>query len=64
MNGVFVTFIGWSVAGWFICLCLKERIASFRVSFMKTPVEHYLDDLCLVLQFTSWNCQEPGCHVI
>ena len=30
---------------------------------MKTPVEHYLDDLCPVLHFTGTNLQEPGSHV-
>ena len=31
---------------------------------MKTPMEHYLDDLCAVLHFTRTNLQEPGCRVI
>ena len=39
---------------------LKESIASFGVSLMKTPMEHYLDDLCPVLHFTATNFREPG----
>ena len=31
---------------------------------MKRPVEHYLDDLCPVLNFAATNYQEPGSHVI
>ena len=43
------------MGGWFRCLCLKESTASFGVSFMKTPMEHYFDDLCPVLHFTATN---------
>ena len=32
----------------YTCLCPKESIAGFEVSLMKTPMEHYLDDLCPV----------------
>ena len=52
------------MGGGFRCLCPKESIASFGVSLMKTPMEHYLDDLCPVLHFTATNFQEPGYHVI
>ena len=52
------------MVGGFRCLCPKESIASFRVSLMKTPMEHCLDDLCTVLHFTATNFQEPGYHVI
>ena len=31
---------------------------------MKRPIEHYLDDLCLVLHFAATNLQEPVRHVI
>ena len=50
--------------GEFGCLCPKESIASFGVLLMKTPMEHYLNDLCSVLHFTATNFQEPGYHVI
>ena len=52
------------MGGGFRCLCSKESIASFGFSLMKTPVEHYLDDLFPVLHFTATNFQEPGYHVI
>ena len=41
------------MGGGFRCLCPKESIASFGVSLMKTPMEHYLDDLCPVLHVTA-----------
>ena len=31
---------------------------------MKTPMEHYLDDLCPGIYFTATDFQEPGYHVI
>ena len=52
------------MGGGFRCLSPKESIARFGVSLMKTPMEHYLDDLCPVLHFTATNFQEPGYHVI
>ena len=33
--------------------CPKESIVSFCVSLMKTPMEHYLNDLFPVLHFTG-----------
>ena len=48
MIGVFVTLIR-VVYGTMIympCALLKESITSFGVSLMKSPMEHYLDDLC------------------
>ena len=60
MIGVFVTFKR-VVYGRMIP---KESIASFGISLMKTPMEHYLDDLCPVLHFTEMNFQEPGYYVI
>ena len=46
-------------------VCSLKRVSPvFGVSFMKTPMEHYLDDLCPVLHFTATNFQEPGYHVI
>ena len=52
------------MGSWFICLCPKESIASFGVSLMKTPMEHYFGDLCPVLHCTDVNFQESGFHVI
>ena len=46
-------------------VCALKRVSSvLGVSLMKTPMKHYLHDLCPVLHVTATNFQEPGCHVI
>ena len=65
MIGVFVTFIRVLYGRRILYVCVpKESVASFGITLMKTPMEHYLADLCPVLHFTATNFQEQGCHVI